>query len=240
MEDTPHPADLLPLLFSPHPLFAELLVTNDHFHREGHWRTVEDLWFGAAWTSTVYLRTKPGVEEGGVTASLATGLLHNNNGIGHGRPGTNEIAITSCASGRLRLGTVVSTKANKGAKTVNFTDTVELDSVIDNPSFFSDPYGDLSGWVLPGLSRAADLAKTIGDPKGVNPAIVWFARHDQSTNTWSKRVLFEDDGSRIRSASGAVLVATNPKKEGAVKRTGWLYVTGFVSSSVIAVKVDLE
>ncbi|KAH7029532.1 uncharacterized protein B0I36DRAFT_245480 [Microdochium trichocladiopsis] len=221
----------------------ELLVTNDHFHREGRLRSVEELWFGAAWTSTVYLRTVPGKEVGGVTASVATEKLHNNNGIGHGRPGTSEIAITSCASGRLRLGNVVkasssSSSSSSSAKVVNFTEVVEFDSVIDNPSYFSDPYGDLSGWILPGLSRAVDLKKTFGDPAGVDPSIVWYARKDTRTGEWVKKVLFEDDGSRIRSASGAVLVAIDPKEEGG-KRKGWLYVTGFVSSHVIVVKVDL-
>lgn len=219
----------------------DLLVTNDHFHREGYMRTVEDMWFGAEWTSTVHIQTIPGQDVGGVTARLATGKLHNNNGIGHGRPGTSEVAITSCASGRLRLGDVVKNTTDtkgRGSKMVDFTEVVEFDSVIDNPSYFSDPFGDLSGWVLPGLSRAADLTRTFGNPDGVDPSIVWFARKDSKTGAWSKKIIFEDDGSRIRSASAAVLVAIDPKEEGG-KRKAWLYVTGFVSSHVIAVKVDL-
>ena len=61
----------------------------------------------------------------------------------------------------------------------------------------------------------------------------------EGATEWVKRVLFQDDGSRIRSASAAVVVAIDPKLEEGKKR-GWLFVTGFLSESMmIAVKVDL-
>jgi hypothetical protein len=77
---------------------------------------------------------------------------------------------------------------------------------------------------------------------------VWYVRsvvHDgNSSKRWEKRLLFAGDGSRIRSASAAVLVAIDPKSDivsdsvGSTRKA-WLFVTGFLSSNIIAVKVDL-
>ena len=61
---------------------------------------------------------------------------------------------------------------------------------------------------------------------------------------WEKRILFEDDGTRLRTASAAVLVAVDPVDElnkGDVPgaRKAWLFATGFLAKSVIALKVEL-
>lgn len=59
---------------------------------------------------------------------------------------------------------------------------------------------------------------------------------DQFTE-WESSVLFEDDGTLIRTASTGLLVPSETKP--GERKKAWLFVTGFVSESVIAVEVDL-
>jgi hypothetical protein len=47
------------------------------------------------------------------------------------------------------------------------------------------------------------------------------------------KVLFEDDGGRMRTASAAVLV------DDAVKGETWIFATGFLSEGNVAVRVGL-
>ena len=173
-----------------------------------------------------------------VTASVALDRMHNNNGIGHG-PTPDDVLITSCTAGVLHVGRL---RANGS---IALSEAVEFDSIVDNPSYFADPYAqssgvDHSGYLLPGLARAIDIGHTRTDPKATNAVIVWFARLKTKggRRRWEKRALFEDDGSRIRSASGAVLVAIDPATTGGARKA-WLFVTGFQSEGMVAVKVDL-
>ncbi len=126
--------------------------------------------------------------------------------------------------------------------TIRLEDAVHVDSIIDNPSYFADPFAtpsrDESGFVLPGLTRAIDLAATVRDPSATNAVMVWLVQK-KAAGRWEKRLLFEDDGSRIRSASGAVLVAVDPPVAEGGERRAWLFVTGFLSSNAIAVEVIL-
>ncbi|KAK0720288.1 hypothetical protein B0H67DRAFT_181997 [Lasiosphaeris hirsuta] len=251
-----------PLIRTPNDIFARsptsFYVTNDHhYSRHGLMRALEDLYHGANWADTVHIRFNPSVTNNsaeGVNASVALPDVHNNNGLGHGRSAT-EILVTSCASGVLHIGRISQDPANK---TITLTGSVAFDSIIDNPSYFSDPFAsrwgiDHSGFLLPGLTKAIDLGKTHRDPKATESVIVWFARPVGEKGKpgesgipirWEKRILFEDDGSRIRSASASALVAIDPKvcpktgdSEGA--REAWLFITGFLSKNMIAVKVDL-
>jgi hypothetical protein len=66
--------------------------------------------------------------------------------------------------------------------------------------------------------------------------MVWLAQ--RKNGKWEKKLLFEDDGKRLRSAATAVLIGIGPKLEGG-KKKGWLFVTGFYSQHMVAVKVDL-
>lgn len=236
-----------PLIRTPNDLFAvderSVYVTNDHLHRGGHMRALEDVWYYARWTDTVHLqidelRSESDTE--GFVATVALKGLHNNNGLGRG-VSPEEVVITSAASGDMHLAHVDSSDGTS----LQVKEAIHLDSSIDNPSYFVDAYArspedDRSGYVIPGLTKAADLLQSAHDPTATEPIIVWLASrvHGEKTASWNRTVLFEDDGTRIRSASGAVLVGIDPTLEGGRKRA-WLYVTGFFSSDMIAVKIDL-
>jgi hypothetical protein len=51
-------------------------------------------------------------------------------------------------------------------------------------------------------------------------------------------LVFADDGEKMRTASAAVIVGIDPRKEGG-KKKGWLFVTGFMSENMVATKIDL-
>ena len=242
-----------PLIRTPNDVLAtspsSFYITNDHLYAgHGIMRLIEDVYQNAKWTDTVLLHVDlatTGDSAAGVEASVALDRMHNNNGLAHGRS-SKEILIASATGGELYFGDV---SAN-GSLTV--TETVEVDSVADNPSYFADPFAgsgiDMSGFVVPGVSRGIELADTVRNPNATNPVMVWLLRSRPSTleqlHPWDKRLLFADDGSRIRSASGAVLVAIDPSEAPVAShnkdiRKAWLFVTGFQSQNMIAVKVDL-
>jgi len=242
-----------PLIVTPNDVVAlspsSFFVTNDHFYREGLLRHVEDIFRAAKWTNTVHvtletLSTSVSDTEG-VKASVALDKMHNNNGLGHGRS-ADEVLVVECASGVLNLGRA--SRNETAPPTISIEDSVRFDSVIDNPSYFADPFADIghdgSSYLLPGLGRAADLHKAIRDKSGKEPvpSMVWTAKvispPDGMGRSWETKLLFEDDGSRIRSASAAVQVAIDPAEEDGRKRA-WLFVSGFMSENVIAVKVDV-
>ncbi|GAO16352.1 hypothetical protein UVI_02049910 [Ustilaginoidea virens] len=238
-----------PLITTPNDILAvsptAFFVTNDHYYREGLMRLVEDIFFGAKWTNTIYVEFSNSADgasrngRGAVNASVAISGVHNNNGLGHG-PTPDQALVVSCVSGRLRVGDISAPKDGKGPKTISLRETLEFDSLVDNPSWFRDPYAkpgqDFSGIVVPGLTSAASLLKTHNDPNGQDGSVVWMV--NRIGGKWQKRVLFEDDSRRLRAASAAVLVAIDPKQEQG-KRKAWLFVTGFLSKNTIAVKIDL-
>jgi hypothetical protein len=242
------------LLTTPNDILAtsptSFFVTNDHEMREGILRDIEELWYDAKWSEIIHIKVGdlnavPGPAKA-VTASVALTGLHNNNGLSHGRtPG--EIAIGSAASGRLHLGKIVNDSK------IEVLDSVPLDSCIDNPSFYNDPYvtdkdgaDGRSAFVLAGLARAVDLSKTSSDLDALDPVMVWLARPSDIVAAagaskpafWTKELLFEDDGKRVRSAAAAVLVGIDPKEEHGEKKA-WLFTTGFLSKSILAVKIKI-
>lgn len=211
-------------------------------------RDIEDLWRNAKWSNIIYveLGNLDAVSDSsqGVTASVALTGLHNNNGLGRGRT-ADEIAIGSAVGATLYLGKIVN--GNK----IEVFDSVGLDSCIDNPSYYRDPYvsddsEDRSAFVLAGLSRGVDLKKTCQDPNGLDPVMVWLAKPSSEGTgesagvaaPWTRELLFEDDGTRIRTASAAGLVGIDPKKENGEKKA-WLFTTGFMSNSILAVKIPI-
>ncbi|GAB0138282.1 hypothetical protein EsDP_00006519 [Epichloe bromicola] len=253
-----------PLITTPNDIVAvsptSFFVTNDHYYREGLLRQVETLFSGARWSNVVYVEFA-GVtdgaafrdhDHGGVKASVAISGLHNSNGLGHG-PTPDEVLLVSCASGRIHVGEISPAgngggNGGNGPRTIRIRETVEFDSVVDNPSWFRDPYAqkgrDLSGMVSAGLTRAVDLPRLSEDGSGAGGVMVWMANpplvdESQGNKTqWQKKLLFEDDSSRIRTASAAVLVAIDPAEEKG-ERKAWLFVTGFLSKNMVAVKVRL-
>ncbi|KAF7590792.1 hypothetical protein BBP40_002360 [Aspergillus hancockii] len=233
------------MIVTPNDVYAEspvsFYVTNDHFYREGFKRQIEDIVPTAKWSNIVHIQLDSlGFEqaEAGVDAKLALTGLHNNNGLGHGQS-DEEILISSAIGGIMYRG-----RANPETHNVSITDEVRFESSIDNPSYYMDPYrtsfDDASGYVLAGLLRPIDLAKNHADPSGKNGVMVWYTRpnatKDASSVEWETRLIFEDDGTNIRSGSTALLVPIEPKPQ---EKKAWLFVTGFVSESVIAVEVSL-
>jgi hypothetical protein len=240
-----------PLIRTPNDIFAEsptsLYVSNDHRHPyAGLMRAIEDLYFGAKWTNIVHIQLDS-LAAADAASDLAARVvlsgLHNANGLGHGRS-EREILISSCTSGVLHVG-----QLPDDLETGNITivESMEIDSVADNPSYFADPYAltpvdDRSGFLEAGLSRGIDLARTHRDPTAKDPVMVTYLR--PSLGRWEKRILFEDDGTILRSISSAVLVPIDPVDElnkGGVPgaRKAWLFATGFLSKNMIALKVDL-
>ncbi|EFQ34882.1 serum paraoxonase/arylesterase [Colletotrichum graminicola] len=233
-----------PLIKNPNDLFAKdpysFYVTNDHYHSEGVGRMVEDLLPVTSWTTTIHVRVKEMsvlLPTDGIKTEVALSGLRNNNGLGHGRK-SGEIIVGNAAAGEISLAELSSDPKNTS---ISLTETVAMDSCIDNPSWFEDPYRsesqDASGFVLAGLSRPIEILKQATAAKPQIASIVWYVKPTASGG-YEKRILFEDDGTRISSAATAVLVAIDPSQEKG-KKKAWLFITGFLSSNVVAVKVDL-
>jgi hypothetical protein len=232
-----------PLIRTPNDIFAQsptsIYVTNDHRHRHhGLLRTFEDAYFGTKWTETVHIQLDSlaaADSAAGVTATIALSEMHNNNGLGHGRT-EHEILISSCTSGVLNIGQVPA----DGKGNITLVDSVEIEHIVDNPSYFADPYAtpgdDRSGFLEAGLGHALDLSKTQRKKTAKDPVMVSFIK-PTADGGWDTRVILEDDGTTIRSSSAAVLVALRPEQ--GKPRQAWLFVTGFLSKSMIALKVDL-
>lgn len=228
-----------PLIRTPNDVYAvspkEMYVTNDHHHYEGYLRMLEDIWSGATWSNVIHATI---TGNGSIEADVAVDKLHSANGIAHGR-NKDEILIASAAGGNFWIANL-----ETDPRAIALQENIDLDSSIDNPSWFSDSYaddatGDSSGFVLGGLLRGIDLAKTSHDPQGREGVIVWLVTPSKKeTGKWEKRLLWQDDGTKIRNAATAVLVGIDPKKEGG-KKKAWLFSTGFSSENTVAVKVDL-
>lgn len=244
-----------PLITTPNDIYAvsnsEFYVTNDHYYRDGHLRSFEDVGYQslAPWTTTVHVslsKLNTLNASADLAAKVALSGLHNNNGLGHG-PNPEDVVIGRAAAGAL----VLARRSPTSPPDLEVLETIQLDSTIDNPSYFHDPYAtetgrDASGYVIAGLARAADW------PKGPNPCFVWMVRPAAKETDASKRpetargtedryektLIFADDHNTIDSASTAVIVAIDPKENGG-KKQGWLFVTGPISLNVVASKIDL-
>lgn len=243
-----------PLITTPNDIYAEsprsFYVTNDHYYREGLLRQVEDIVTEAKWSTTIHVQIsdlQAKESDAGLTASVALTGIQTNNGIGRGAS-PDETLVTSSESGLLYLlePSAKETK-NENDKVLKPLEAIYLNSTIDNPYYYSDPYrtgtgpeNDASGYLLSGLSRAVDVPHTHTDPAAKDGVLVWHVQpgRNPAVRRWETRLLFEDDGSRIRSASGAVIVPIDPASEGG-KKKGWLFVTGYLAESMVAVKVDL-
>jgi hypothetical protein len=242
-----------PKIETPNDIYAvsatEFYVTNDHFYREGLMREVEALG-PTKWSSVVHVSITDltSTDSEGLKVNTALTGIKNNNGLGHVH-NSNEITVVSAERGILYR-----CSANPGNGTLEVEESIHLDSTLDNPSWYHDPWAsasdDKSGYVLAGLARGIDLAGHARDPAAKDPAYVWLVQRQGSTHTpenakdgkvegeWNKRLVFSDDGAKLRTASAAVIVGIDPKKEAGKKR-GWLFVTGFMSESMVATKIDL-
>ena len=228
---------------------TSFLVTNDHYYREGVMRQVEDLYRASAWSNTIYVdfseasgHAAKADKTHGVKASVALDHMHNNNGIARGKS-PNEFLVACCTSGVLQL-----TDYSGGKLTVR--DSVLLDSTLDNPSYFADPYAnatfDASAYINCGLTKGHEIMEHIRNETAEMGIMVWRstpavpAKGDEkkaAPGPWKTELLFEDDGSRISSISTAVVVALEPTQDG--HRPARLFMTGPWSRAIVAVNIDL-
>lgn len=239
------------LIKTPNDILAlspnSFLVTNDHHYRGGFMRHIEDIYFGATWSTTVYAEFEVGKKKpqdtDQVKANVALTGLHNNNGLGWGRTDT-EVILVDAAGGYVHFGEIK--KTTDGQVLIQVSDTFEAESTLDNPFYFVDPYAndtfDASGVVVSGLSRAVTLAGNSKLVDGKDGIMVWHLQDrghgEGSKSKWDARLLLQDNADFIRSASGAVLVPTDPAESNG-ERQAWLFVTGFMSKNVVAVKIGL-
>ncbi|KAL2823513.1 hypothetical protein BDW59DRAFT_163293 [Aspergillus cavernicola] len=233
-----------PLVTTPNDIYAtsplSFYVTNDHRYREGLMRQIEDIVPWTKWTNVIYVeldQLNVSDEVADVHATVALPRMHNCNGLGHGQS-TDEILVTSAIGGKLWRARM--NNDDDANRTLTILDEIPVDSTIDNPSYYEDPYrtahDDASGYVLAGLRRAIDVPNTARDPTATEGVIVWYVRRKEDSTGWEKRVIFEDDGTNIRFASAALLVPIKPARN---LKEAWLFITGVMSNSVITVKVEL-
>ncbi|KAI1141844.1 calcium-dependent phosphotriesterase [Hypoxylon sp. FL0543] len=230
-----------PLIRTPNDLLAlsekEFLVTNDHYYRGGLMRLVEDL-VHKPWTDLLHVRVG---DTNNVTATISTASIGGNNGLGWGPNG--QVLISDATGGTIYFAEL----EGDHSKTLSITHSIPADGVVDNPSFFSDPYvsfdgKDYSGYLLPGLGRPIDFPVNYKDPTGQAPlpSLVWYlpesAGKKENRKTQPKLV-FSDDGSNLRGATTAVIVAIDPATNNG-KREGWLFVTGVIAPHMLATKID--
>lgn len=236
---------LHPLIRLPNDILSlgpgEFYVTNDHKHREGLKRTLEILWTGSMSyiTETIHVLADIESKDGdvGVSAEVAIDGMHNNNGLGHGAT-LNEAIICDASGGVLHLAKI---PASRSTSRLEVIESVELDSTIDNPSYFRDPYPtqscNTSGYILAGLLRGIDYDPNFRNESLVDPSVVWHVSKGES-GKWRKRAIFQDDGHTLSSASTAILLPLDPAANSGLKE-GWLWITGPSSPAAVATKIDL-
>jgi hypothetical protein len=242
-----------PLIRTPNDIYVSnptmFYVTNDHFYREGYMRPIEEIGPNSTkpWSDIVHVTVGSlGYQANatiGVTAKKAYEGMHTPNGLGHGVD-DSEILIVRSAMGVLIRATQDPSDNSRSGKRLILQESIQLLSTLDNPFYYKDPYAsadnDASGYVLAGLARGCDMSKTAADPKGIDPVMVWLVQPNKtgSGEKWIKKLVFQDDGKFIRSASSAALVGIDPKENGG-KKQAWLYVTGFLSEAMVATKIDI-
>jgi hypothetical protein len=246
-----------PLIQTPNDLLAtsptSFYVSNDHAHLSGALRIWEDIAEQNTAPSTTVIHVDFGAADGqdafaNVKASIALSKIHNSNGLARSSPlHPAEITIADAAGGVLTR--VRRNLAPEASRELEILERIQLDSTIDNPSYYEDIYAthsnNASGYIVPGLLMAGKLADDFPHLDRPLPSCVWHVRSNNASvdfegkgNVWEKRLIFADDGKKLRSASGNVLVGIDPETNGGRKQ-GWLFVTGFGSHSMVAAKVDL-
>ena len=225
-------------------------VTNDHYYREKPLRDVEDLLVQkvAAWSDVVHVKINTlssKDSEAGLEVSTAMSNIHNPNGIGHGHPDNPaEVVLIDCTGGVMHRTSRPLQPVSKPQ--LQRVDSFQLQSTLDNPSYYVDEYAtrsnNASGYVLAGLARASDLGRF--DQLDVPiPGMVWHLRSDSPPKNatiggWAPHLIFQDEGYSLRTATTALIVGID-RKQNEGKKQGWLFVTGFLSSNVVAAKIHL-
>ncbi|KAJ5899664.1 hypothetical protein N7495_004408 [Penicillium taxi] len=231
---------LHPLINTPNEIHVVSLhsfyVTNDNFYGDGAMRFVEGMWPFARWSNIVHIEITD-LESADAAASLEAPValtgLWNNNGLSQGRK-PKELVISSAMGGQLHI------SQRQGNTTIYIEDTINFYTVTNNPSYYIDPYSteedDASGFVVAGVTRAF-YAKSERHSNKLGSSQVWYTRpKKQKWTGCDKKLLFEDDGSRIHIASATILVLIKPTDG---QKRALCFITGFMSESIIAVLVGL-
>ncbi|GAP87998.1 putative serum paraoxonase arylesterase 2 [Rosellinia necatrix] len=255
-----------PLIRTPNDLLAvsptEFLVTNDHRYRAGWRRLLEEFArAGRGWTDLIHVRLHDSDGDGdgdgekdaaerGVDAAVALDSIPTNNGLGWGPD--RQVVIGDAVGGHVYFASLPDEQRN-GNRTMAVSHYFPVDCVVDNPTFFADPYAaatgrDYSGYLMPGLSDGLRFRAAFDDPafEAPIPGQVWYlpaaAGRDAGAGVdvaAAHRLLFRDDGRAIRSVTTAVLVAIDPAAN-AGRREGWLFVTSVIGARMLATKIDFE
>ncbi|KAI0162359.1 serum paraoxonase/arylesterase family protein [Xylariaceae sp. FL1272] len=235
-----------PMIRTPNDLLAispnEFLVTNDHFYRDGRSRILETIFSSfKSWTDLLMIR----FDDEKVNATVALDTIGTNNGLGRGPSG--QVLIGDAGGGHVYFAEL----GGANNATLSVSHDVPIENIVDNPSFFADPYAgvdgkDYSGYLLPGVSHGLTFIEAFADRSGQSkiPGEVWYLplAVGQDKNLDGKKLrkrIFADNGSTIRSMTTAVLVAIDPATNDG-KREGWLFVTGVVSHAMVASRINLE
>jgi len=244
-----------PLLRTPNDVLiaspTDIYVTNDHFFRQGPARLFEDVTW-VPWTDLVHLEIHPPLDRQaamgdkgdadsdalGVVGNVAHRGWYSNNGLGHGRDAT-KILIGCAVAGELIIANISAAPLH----VLSAVEKVQLPMTVDNPTLFTDPFAqetgrDAGGYVLAGMSRAGWFPNGVDSGagkggEGRNPSVVWLLDKRRE-----KRLIFQDDGRVLSSASTALLVAIDPDENDGRKQA-WLFVTGPLSEAVVVARVDL-
>ncbi|KAI0196415.1 serum paraoxonase/arylesterase family protein [Astrocystis sublimbata] len=234
-----------PLIRTPNDLLAisehEFLVTNDHYYRDGHMRTVEELFRLQSWTDIVHVR----FDEEKIDAAVVLDSIPTNNGLGWGPD--QQVVIGDALGGYVYFASLPGDEN----RTMTVSHRHAVDCVVDNANYFADPYAgvdgkDYSGYLMPGVSDALKFTTNFDDPTFTKPlpGHVWYlpaiAGKDKHVDgTKLRRIIFRDDGYTIRSITTAVIVAIDPAANGG-KREGWLFVTSVIGAGTLATRIDFE
>ena len=244
----------------------EIYVTNDHHYRSGHLRSAEDILTNARWSDVIHVSlTSHNVvaATASLSATVALDHIQNPNGFGHGAS-SSEILLGRAAAGVLEFVRRKTGDSGEGME-LEIVETVQLPMTIDNPTYFHDPYAhetgrDASGYLL------ACLAKAQFFPHAERfPSAVWWVSAGREVGSAcgtdledeesegekegkekgegqkaerEMKLIFQDDGHLMSTASTAVIVAIDPRKNDG-KKEGWLFVTGPLGQGVVRLKIDL-
>ncbi|KAH9909262.1 hypothetical protein F4778DRAFT_716016 [Xylariomycetidae sp. FL2044] len=237
-----------PLIKTPNDLLAlsenEFLVTNDHCAQEGVMRILEEVFHEfVSWTNLVHVRFD---EQGNVDATISTDSIATNNGLGWGP--NQQVLISDAFGGKIYF----ASQPDQVNRTVAISHHAQLESIVDNPSYFADPWAglngrDYSGYVLAGVARPLEFLAGYKDPTGKAPlsSMVWFlpsiaGRDKALAREKLAKLVFSDKGEDdFRGSTTALIVPIDPSSN-AGKREGWLFVTGLITPAILATRIDFE
>ncbi|OIW35410.1 hypothetical protein CONLIGDRAFT_676332 [Coniochaeta ligniaria NRRL 30616] len=171
------------------------------------------------------------------------------NGLGHGRT-TEEIMVVRATIGQLVLAHAGEDINTMPPNSQSMGSSSYLPPWITRRTYFSDPYAEETGsdasvFVLAGLVRAVTFplaSETI-------PVMIWLVQPRRRVGSDSEttgdssgqgrtKLIFQDDGRVVRTASTAVLVAIDRRANDG-KKQAHLFVTEPLAQGVVVTEIDI-